>query len=432
MTQSPTEGAPLPTPKLMWRLIPFLLLMYVLAFLDRTNIGFARDAFQADTGIGDAAYAVGASIFFVGYALFEVPSNLILHRVGARLWMARIMITWGLVTAAMMFIRSEASFYGLRLLLGICEAGFFPGIIYYLTRWFPADRRAAAMGAFYFGAPLTFVIGGPLSGLLLDLDAVAGLRGWQWLFLVTGLAASLTGVAAFFVLDDRPEQARWLSADEKAALARAIAADAPPEGGGPRHPSPLAVLRQGRILYLAFIYLLIQGSVYGVVFFLPSQVAALIGAKIGFEVGLVSAIPWLCALVATWALPRLADRTGRRHAVAAGALAAAGFGIAGSVAFGSAVAALACLSLAAAGFIAAQPIFWSIASARLEGAQAAAGIAFINSLGAVGGFLAPNAKVMAETAFARADAGLYLLAGLSLLAAALTALAPRLPARSAA
>lgn len=408
----------LPIGKLQRRLMPFLLLMYVLAFLDRTNVGFARDTFQRDTAIGDAAYAFGASIFFLGYALFEIPSNIILHRVGARLWMARIMITWGLVTAAMMFIRSEGLFYALRLLLGICEAGFFPGVIYYITRWYPVAARSRAIGLFYFGAPITFILGGPLSGLLLDMDGAAGLHGWQWLFVATGLAATAVGIAAYFYLDDRPEDAAWLAEKEKAALARALAA-APGDTREPRPREVLAQLSSPRFLHLGAIYLLIQVSVYGVVFFLPSQVGALIGRTVGFEVGVVSAIPWICALAATFYLPRLADRTGRRGEIATGALAIAGAGIAISVAASSAWLGLLGLCFAASGFIAAQPIFWGHASTGLTGVTAAAGIAFINSLGAIGSFLAPNARVMAEQLTGEKPAGLYLLAALTLLGAIL-------------
>jgi MFS family permease len=414
----PRDDGGLPIGKLQRRLMPFLLLMYILAFLDRTNVGFARDAFQRDIAISDAAYAFGASIFFLGYALFEIPSNLILHRVGARIWMARIMVTWGLVTAAMMFVRSEALFYALRLLLGICEAGFFPGVIYYITRWYPPETRGRAIGLFYFGAPITFILGGPMAGLLLDMDGIGGLRGWQWLFVATGLAATFVGIAAYFYLDDQPDDARWLSQDEKAALADAFrsttAAEDVPDARG-----VFAHMFNARILRLGLIYLLIQMSVYGVVFFLPSQVGALLGKAVGFEVGIVSAIPWVCALGATFILPRLADRTGRRSEIAAAALAVAGIGIAGSVAAGPAWLGLLALCLAASGFIAAQPIFWAQASTGPSGVTAAASIALINSCGAIGAFLAPNARVMAETMTGRGTAGLYMLALLTLIGAGL-------------
>lgn len=282
--------------KVSWRLLPFLLLMYILAFLDRANVGFAKLAFQADTGISDAAFAFGAGVFFVGYALLEVPSNLIMHKVGARIWMCRIMVTWGLLSAAMMFAHNEMTFYVLRFLLGVAEAGFFPGVIYYLTQWFPSASRGKAMGFFYFGAPLAFIFGAPLSGLLLEFDGFAGLHGWQWMFMIEGLMASVVGVWAYWYLDNKPADAKWLSAEERQTLQAAISAEDREEQS--HGHNLLAVLLQPTVLYLCVIYLLIQASVYGVVFYLPSQVAGLMGSKVGFMVGLVSAIPWVCALFA--------------------------------------------------------------------------------------------------------------------------------------
>lgn len=406
--------------KVTWRLLPFLLLMYVLAFLDRANIGFAKAAFQADTGLSNAAYAFGASIFFVGYAVFEVPSNLIMHRVGAKVWMARIMITWGLISAAMMFAHTETSFYVLRVLLGIAEAGFFPGVILYLTYWFPSNERAKAIGLFYFGAPLAFIFGGPLSGLLLEFDGFLGLKGWQWMFAVEGLLASIVGVWAYFYLDDKPRDARWLSTAEKDELEAAIGAE---EGHKHAHgpASLVAALCNGRVLYLALIYFLIQMSVYGVVFYLPTQVAGLMGRNVGLAVGLVSAVPWICALAAAYLIPRLSDATGERRLIGAATLGVAGLGIAASVATGSPTLSLIALCCAAAGFIAVQPIFWTFPTSYLGGVAAAGGIALINSLGALGGFVAPNVKTWAEAAFASPAAGLYLLAATTIVGALLIA-----------
>ena len=399
------------------RLVPFLLLMYVLSFLDRANIGFAKPAFQASTGVSDAAYALGAGLFFVTYAVLEIPSNLIMHRVGARRWMARIMITWGLISAAMMFATGPASFYTLRLLLGAAEAGFFPGVILYLTYWFPAGSRSQIMGLFYFGAPLAFIFGSPLSGLLLEFGGMAGLQGWQWMFLIEGLLASTVGVWALFYLDDRPAQARWLPAAERQALAATLEhEDSAKLSHGPR--AVAQALANPRVLLFVAIYFLIQMSVYGVIFYLPSQVAALLGVKVGLTVGLVSAIPWLFALAAAFILPRLADREGNHAAMAAATLAVAALGIAVSAGSSPALAMVA-LCFAAAGFIAVQPLFWTFPTGYLGGAAAAGGIAMVNALGALGGFVAPNVKAWADASFASPRAGLYLLAGTTLMGAAL-------------
>ena len=414
----PTNVSSATLAKVSWRLLPFLLLMYVLAFLDRANVGFAKAAFQADTGIGDAAFAFGAGVFFVGYALLEVPSNLIMHRVGARMWMCRIMVSWGLISAAMMYAHDETTFYVLRFLLGVAEAGFFPGVILYLTYWFPAATRARAMGFFYFGAPLAFIFGSPLSGLLLEFDGALGLHGWQWMFMVEGLMASAVGVWAYFYLDNRPADAKWLSAQQRGELQSVLDQE---ERQKQAHGSLLALMLQPRVLYLGAIYLLIQASVYGVVFYLPTQVAGLMGRQVGFMVGLVAAIPWLCAVLAAWKIPALADRTGQHARVAALTLAACAVGIACSVALSSPFFAMAALCVAAAGFISVQPVFWTFPSRFLSGSAAAGGIALINSLGAVGGFIAPVLKTWAEKTFASASAGLYLLAALTVVAAALVA-----------
>jgi MFS family permease len=399
------------------RLVPFLLLMYVLSFLDRANIGFAKQAFQVSTGVSDAAYALGAGLFFLAYAALEVPSNLIMHRVGARIWMARIMVTWGLISAAMMFASGETSFYVLRVLLGAAEAGFFPGVILYVTYWFPRRSRGHILGLFYFGAPLAFIFGGPLSGLLLEFGGVGGLQGWQWMFLVEGLLASVVGVWALFYLDDKPADARWLPSAEKQALAELIAQEnAAKLAGGPSVVSK--TLADPRVWLFMAIYILIQMSVYGVVFYLPTQVGALLGKKIGLEVGLVTAIPWLCAMAATFVLPRWADRRGTHAGLATATLAVSGIGIAVSAGSPPFVALIA-LCFAAAGFIAVQPLFWTFPTSYLGGVAAAGGIALINAIGALGGFIAPNVKAWADASFGSSQAGLYVLACTTLVGAAL-------------
>lgn len=415
--QAPNAALAAVVKKVTWRLIPILLLMYVLAFLDRSNLGFAKASFQADTGISDAAYALGAGIFFLGYAALEVPSNIIMRRVGAKIWMARIMVTWGIVSALMMFATTEWLFYILRILLGITEAGFFPGVILFLTYWIPLDYRGRVNGLFYFGAPFAFIFGGPLSGLLLDLDGFGGLAGWQLMFVFTGAITVAAGIFAFFYLDDGPQKAKWLKHDERAILIAAVES----EDAAKADHSPKGALRSlanPRVLYFCLIYFTIQMSVYGITFYLPTQIAELVGSSVGFGVGLLTAIPWGCALIATIILTRLADKTGQRRMIATGALAAAALGIVLSSVFENPVLGLAALSLGAAGFISVQPVFWTLPTSFLVGAAAASGIALINALGSLGGFVAPIAKNWAEQQFGPA-AGLVLLAVIAFLGAVL-------------
>lgn len=402
------------------RLLPFLLLMYVVAFLDRANIGFAKQQFQAGVGISETAFAWGAGLFFLSYALFEIPSNLIMHRVGARIWMCRIMVTWGIVSVATMFVRGPVSFYCLRLLLGFAEAGFFPGVILYLTYWFPNRVRGQIMGQFYFGAPLAFIFGGPLSGLLLTMHGRAGLHGWQWMFLVEGSLAVVVGVWAFWYLSDKPKDASWLSDTERTELQKAL--DDEDELRHAHGPSAfLAALADRRLFHFAAIYFLIQMSVYGVVFYLPAEVAAILGKSMGLEVGIVSALPWACALAAVIWIPWWADHIKRPRILAAMVLAVSAAASAAFLAHNGALA-LASICVAASGFIAVQPVFWTFPTGYLSGRAAAGGIAVINTLGALGGFVAPNIKVWADRHFHSPAAGLYVLAGFTLLAAILIAL----------
>jgi len=398
------------------RLLPFLILMYVLAFIDRANVGYARAFLQADTGLGDAAFAFGASIFFIGYACFEVPSNLMLHRLGARVWLCRIMVTWGLVSAAMMFADTATTFYVLRFLLGIAEAGFFPGIILYLTYWFPARSRAQALGLFYFGLPLALVLGGPLSGWLLEFHGVFGLRNWQWLFVIEGLLASLVGIAAYFYLVDRPRHARWLSDEQKQALEGQLAEeDAHKQAQGPH--GFLGALRNGQVMKFCLVYFTVQMSVYGVVFYLPTRIASFLDGQVGLNVGLYTAIPWACALVVTRLVTRYADRSGLPQPLAVTMLAMAAAGIAASALAGSLPLVVLAFCFAAAGFVAVQPLFWTLPTGYLSGAAAASGIALINSLGNLGGFVAPNLKTLTETLFADPRAGMFALAVVGVLGA---------------
>jgi len=404
------------------RLVPFLLLMYVIAFLDRSNVSFAQKEFEADFGISAAAYAFGAGLFFVGYALFEVPSNLLLHKVGARWWLARIMVTWGIIAAAFVFVQGPISFYILRFLLGVAEAGFFPGVILYLTYWIPARHLSRARGYFYMGIALAGILGNPLSGGLLELDGVFGLRGIHWMFSVEGLLAVLVGVWAFFYLTDKPKDAVWLPADQRSALIETLEAEdtAKAEGEGPR--KVLAALSNWRVWYFALIYFCIQIAVYGVTFFLPTQVTAITGQTLGFSAALVTAIPWVFGLAAVAYFPGLADRTRKHRPIGCALLltTAVGIFISGALS-GTPVLAIGGLSLAAIGFVAMQPIFWTLPTEYMTGFAAAAGIGLVNSLGNLGGFLAPNMRdYFKETV--GGNAGLYSLAVAAVVGAGLFAL----------
>lgn len=398
------------------KLVPFILLMYVLAFLDRANIGFAKQAFQVSTGVSDAAFALGAGIFFLGYAVFEVPSNIIMHHVGARMWLARIMVTWGIVAAGFAFVTNEMQFLVLRVLLGICEAGFFPGIIYFLTYWFTASRRSTVMGLFYFGAPLSFIFGSPLSGLLMDMDGVLGLTGWQWMFAVEGILASIVGIWALSYLVDRPEKAAFIPEEEKQSLIAELEAENSQKTEG--HVSAWKALSNPKVLYLCAIYFMIQIGVYGVTFYLPTQVAGLLGRKVGLMVGFVSAIPWVCALLANATIPRYSDRSGKRGILAAVLMTLAALGVILSTS-GSPVIGIAALCVAASGFFSCQPVFWTMPTRFLSGVAAASAIALINSIGNLGGFVAPNLRVWAEQTFHSPAAGLYVLGAASLVGAVL-------------
>jgi len=393
--------------------------MYVVSFLDRTNIGFAKQALQYSAGISEAAYALGAGLFFLTYSLFETPSNLILHRVGAKVWLPRIMVTWGLISAATMFAKGEISFCLLRLLLGAAEAGFFPGVILYLTYWFPNQIRGQIIGLFYLGVPLAFILGAPLSGLLLDipttrLHAKLHLQGWQWMFLVEGLLAVAGGLLAFWYLDDKPHHAVWLPEPEKQVLLAELSfEELERRAHGPS--SFLAVFRSVPALHFALIYFLIQIGVYGVVFYLPTDIASILGESIGLRVGLVSTIPWIFSLIATFWLPRLADRYRSHRLLASLCLLASSLAISLLALTGSrtgSVIALPALCVAASGLLAIQPLFWTFPTNYLSGSGAAGGIAMISALGNIGGFIAPNIKVWAEHHFGARQAGPFVLAAL--------------------
>ena len=401
--------------KIRWRILPFVALMFAMAIIDRSNIGFAKHALQADTGLSNAAFALGAGIFFIGYAVFEVPSNLMLHKIGARIWLSRIMVTWGLVSAAMMFAHDETSFYILRFLLGVAEAGLSPGVVLYLTYWFPQNQRGSAYGIYYFGVPVSLMVGGPVSGWLLE-SAQLGLTGWQWMFVTEGLAASIIGVFAFFYLTDKPRDAKWLSTDEKAAIEHELEKEQLLKANkGPS--SWRAAMFNPVVLYFTLIYFTIQVSVYGVLFYLPTRIAELLGTGIGLKVGALTSIPWIATVIMLYLVTRHADRKGQQTRYAALMLALAAVGMIGSTLSGNLVLVIVAFCVAAAGFITVQPLFWTLPTRFLGGAAAASGIAVIGALGNLGGFLAPTVKTWAEGYFNNPHAGMYFLAGMALLGA---------------
>ena len=368
------------------RLLPFLFLLYVVSYLDRINVGFAALQMNAALGFSAVTYSLGAGIFFFGYTLLEIPSNVILARVGARLWIARIMITWGLVSAGMMFVHSATAFYGLRFLLGAAEAGFFPGIIYCLTRWFPRRERARAIAGFMTAVVVAGVVGGPISGGLLSLDGAGGLAGWQWLFLVEGLPAVVLGVVVLGALPDDPSRARWLATAEKEALTATLAEEA--SGASTIH-SIRGVLTSGRVWLFAAAYFTIPVALYAMGFWMPQIVRAASGGN-DLTVGWLSAIPYAVAAIGMVVIGRHSDRTGeRRWHIAWSAIGGgAAFALTGVV--HGLIPSIAALSLAMLGLASMLGPFWAFTTSCLGGIGAAAGIALVNSIGNIGGFVGPN------------------------------------------
>jgi MFS family permease len=369
------------------RVIPFLALLYFAAFIDRSNVSFAAEGMNRDLGFSAYVYGLGAGIFFIGYVLFEVPSNLILHRVGARRWIARIAITWALVAVAMVFVKSATSFYIVRFLLGVAEAGFFPGVIYYLTQWVPASQRARLIGLFMTAIPISTALGGPISGAILSLDGAYGLAGWQWLFLLETIPSLLLGVATLFYLTDTPAQATWLNAEEKEWLVRTLATEASEREA--RYGSGfLRMLTDPRTLLLCLAYFGVEIGLYGVILWLP-QIFRSTGIPVSM-VGYAVAIPYGLAAIGMVLWCRHSDRTNERvlHIAAASVI---GFlGLAASAFLPDApFLSVAAITVGAVGTLAILPIFWTLPAARLSGPAAAGGIALINAVGNIGGFAGP-------------------------------------------
>ncbi|MGV2289605.1 MFS transporter [Trinickia sp. YCB016] len=417
--QLPLPGAGAPSTfeeatyrKVARRLTPLLLLCYVVAYLDRVNVGFAKLQMAADLQLSDTVYGLGAGIFFIGYFFFEVPSNLILHRVGARIWIARIMITWGIISALTMFVTTPTMFYVMRFLLGLAEAGFFPGIILYLTYWYPAHRRGRMTTWFMTAIALSGVIGGPISGYILKtFNGVNGWHGWQWLFLLEGLPSIVVGVIVFAKLDDRISKAKWLTDEEKQLLERNIKA----EDAEKEDPPLGAVLTSPRVLLMSLIYFSFVMGLYGVSFWLPTIIKAT-GVTDAFAIGLLSAIPFAAAVIAMLLIARSADRMRERRWHVALPAAAGAVGLVLSVAWAhNTLLAMTALTIATAGIITTLPLFWSLPTSFLAGAGAAAGIAMVNSIGNLAGFLSPYAVGWLKQATAANDSGMYMLAAFMVL-----------------
>lgn len=400
--------------KAKYKLLPLVMLMFALSILDRSNLGYVKSFIEVDAGISATAYALGAGIFFIGYAIFEIPSNLILHRVGARVWLSRIMVSWGIVTMCMVFIKDEKSFYILRFLLGVTEAGFSPGVILYMTYWFPAKYRSQAYGLYYLGVPIALMLGGPISGALLELPTTWGIKGWHWMFLVEGGITVVVGVFAFFWLVSKPEEAKWLSSAEKKAVATAFEE----EEGITQDNLPVSlksIFKNLRVWQFVLIYFSIQMSVYGVLFYLPTKIASLLGTKVGLEVGLYTSIPWIFTLLMIPIVTRYADKNHNWQKMAILMLLLASLGMALSTVTSSVVLFMLIISIAICGFIVVQPLFWNLPTQFLSERALAGGTALIGAMGNLGGFVAPQMKNGAEQFFNNAYAGYMSLAIVGLL-----------------
>ncbi|WP_433295635.1 MFS transporter [Pseudonocardia sp. CA-142604] len=425
-TDRVVEGA---VRKAMWRLLPFLGLCYLLNYVDRVNVGFAALTMNPDLGLSAAAYGLGAGLFFIGYFFFEVPSNVILHRVGARIWIARIMITWGVVASATAFVQGEISFYIVRFLLGIAEAGFFPGIILYLTYWFPRAQRAKVVALFFLAVPLSSVLGAPISTLLIQNgDGVLGFdAGWRFMFFVEGIPALLVGVLVLVLLPDRPSRARWLSGVEQQALERRIADEDAAQV--PQETGLLAGLRDGRVVALSVIYFGVVFGLYVLAFFLPQVVSDLqeqFGVRFSLvEIGLITAVPYVVASVVMVLNARHSDHTGERrlHVAVPAFLGAAGVAVA--LYLDSPYLVIAAMTLCAVGVYSAIPVIWQLPSAFLTGVGAAAGIALINSFGNLSGFVGPYLTGWLQDLTGSFRAGMFVVAAFMVLAGVIVLLIGR-------
>ncbi|MFJ2620735.1 MFS transporter [Glutamicibacter sp. NPDC087344] len=400
------------------RIMPLLIAAYIMAFIDRTNIGMAKDRMEIDLGISATAYGVGAGLFFLTYALSEIPSNLIMHKVGARFWIMRIMITWGILSACMAFVQGEWSFYILRMLLGIAEAGLFPGVIYFLTQWFMVKDRAKANGMFLLGVSIANIVGAPLGGVLLTLDGLGGLHGWQWMFIIEGLPACVLAFVIWKTLPNRPTEATFLSRAEAEALEARILAEEQAGAAAAGNSKLRHVLKDKQILLVVAIYFTHQLAVYALSFFLPSIIGTY-GTLNTIQVGLLTSIPWIFSAAGALLLPRLATNALRSRLIATATMTGivAGFTL-GAV--GGPVLGMIGFCLAAFNFFALQPILFTYPATRLSGAALAGGIAFVNTVGLFGGFLGPYIMGYMEDATGSKLSGLWFIVVMCAIGAVLT------------
>ena len=409
--------------KVSRRLLPFMALLYFVNFLDRINLGFAALTMNKDLGLSAYVYGLGAGIFFFGYFIFEVPSNLILERVGARLWIARIMLTWGLISAGMAFVTGETSFIVMRFLLGVAEAGFFPGMILYLTYWYPAPYRARVIAGFMLAIPVSIAIGAPLSTTILGLDGLLGLKGWQWLFIIEGAPAVVLSAAVLYFMTDRPAHAKWLTAAERDWLEGALRDEREAINAAHGTYNPFRALIDPRVLALSFIYLCIVAAGYGTVYFLPQIIKGL--GFSNFQTGFVTSVPSIAGSVGMLVWGWYSDRIGERRWNLAVASLCGAVGLFGAGLFNASYWGLLAMCVASVGQNGTKPCFWPLPSTLMTGSAAAASIAAINSVGNLGGFVGPYVVGWIKDATQSFEAGLYFLSACFVLGAIVTMLALR-------
>jgi len=414
--------------KVIWRLLPFLMLCYVFNFIERTNIGIAKLQFMEDLGLPETVYGWAVSFFFIGYVLFEVPSNMMLHRVGARTTLLRIMVMWGLVSAGMMFVRGPVSLYVARFLLGAAEAGFVPGVFLYLTYWFPASRRARITSLFYLALPLSVLIGSPLAGWIMKtFDGYGGMQGWQWLFVLEGVPSVILGITAYLYLQDKPERAHWLTADEKGVIASALAPEEQRKGQGHSTGGLGQVLRDPRLYLLGLVSFASYVLSNMINYWAPTLIRNS-GVKDVLLVGLLGALPPIFGAAVMVLNSRHSDRTLERRWHAMLPLMLAGIAIGLLPTFrDNTVMAIILIGVLAGGHYATLAVFWTIPSDYLPKASAAAGIAFVSTIGALGAFVAPNVLTWTQALTGSTSLGFYLTSGF-IIAGSLTLLVA-MPAR---